>query len=95
MPDFHQPVRERLAGLNLDPAREAEIVEELSVHLDARFRELLAEGAPPDAAARLALEELEARDALAQRLRRTRLRTAHDPLPMGSSRKGSLMESLW
>jgi putative ABC transport system permease protein len=95
MPDFHQPVRERLAGLNLDPAREAEIVEELSVHLDARFRELLAEGAPPDAAARLALEELEARDALAQRLRRTRLRTAHNPLPVGSSRKGSLMESLW
>src|SRR5437899_1089704 len=93
MPDWNQPIRERLAGLNLDPAREAEIVEELSGHLDARFRELLSEGATQDAA-RLALDELESADALARRLRLTRLRV-HDPHPVGSGRKGNLMESLW
>jgi putative ABC transport system permease protein len=92
MPDWSQPIRERLAGLNLDPVREAEIVEELSGHLDARFRELLSEESTTDTAAQLVLEELEASDALARRLCRTRLPAAREPLPVGSS-KGRLMES--
>jgi putative ABC transport system permease protein len=95
MPDWSQPVRERLAGLSLDPTREAEIVEELSGHLDTRFRELLSEGAAKEMAARMVLEELETSDALASRLRRARLPARHDRPAVGSGRKGSLMESLW
>jgi predicted permease len=94
MPDWSRSIRERLAGLNLDPVREAEIVEELSGHLDARFRELLAEGAAADTAGPLAMEELEASDALARRLRQARPPNACEPLPIGSS-KGNLIESLW
>jgi predicted permease len=95
MPDWKQPIRERLAGLNLEPAREAEIVEELASHLDERYRELISSGAGAERAARMALEELESRQALAARLSQTRLRAAREPLPIGGGRKGRLMENLW
>jgi putative ABC transport system permease protein len=95
MPDWNAPIRDRLAGLNLAPAREAEIVEELAFHLDARYRELLSEGARPETAVALALDELESTGALARRLRQTRLRLAQEPLAVGSTRKGNIMESLW
>lgn len=49
-PDWAREVRRRLASLKLTPAREAEIVEELSQHLDDRRRELLAGGATPEEA---------------------------------------------
>jgi hypothetical protein len=39
MPDWAGHVRLRLFPLRLSPAREAEIVEELSQHLDDRWRE--------------------------------------------------------
>jgi predicted permease len=95
MPDWSQPIRERLTGLNLDPVREAEIVEELSVHLDARYRELLSQGDTAKTAVRLALDELETSDTLSHRLRQIRLPAPRDPVPVGSGRKGNLMESLW
>jgi replication fork clamp-binding protein CrfC len=41
MPDWKHEVRKRLADLNLEPVREQEIVEELSEHLEDRYRELL------------------------------------------------------
>ena len=42
MPDWKELVRDRLSGLNLVPARESEIGEELADHLDQRYGELLA-----------------------------------------------------
>ena len=57
MPDWTQHVRPRLASLRLSPAREAEIVDELSQHLEDRWRELRAGGASEDEATRLALAE--------------------------------------
>ena len=50
MPDWAQHVRPRLSSLRLSPTRETEIVEELSQHLDDRWRELIAGGASPDEA---------------------------------------------
>ena len=41
MPDWTLHLRPRLARLNLRGEREAEIVEELSQHLDERYQELL------------------------------------------------------
>ena len=40
MPDWTEHLRPRLASLSLSPAREAEIIEELSQHLDQRYDEL-------------------------------------------------------
>ena len=50
-------MRPRLASLRLSPTRENEIVDELSQHLDDRYRELIAGGASIDDATRLTLAE--------------------------------------
>ena len=63
----------------LSPAREAEIVDELSQHLDDRYRELIAGGASPEEATRLALADFQSGDALAQQM--APLRQAHTPPP--------------
>jgi predicted permease len=68
MVDWKHEIGQRLSGLNLDPRREAEIVEELSQHLDDRYAELLAGGATPDVAARAALEELTSSEPLTREL---------------------------
>ena len=44
--------------MNLAPARESEIVEELAQHLGDRYAELLSGGAAPEEASRAALAEL-------------------------------------
>ncbi len=70
-------IRARLASLPLSPARETEIVEELSQHLDDRRRELIAGGASPDEATRLTLADFRDGDLLARHL--APLRQAHPP----------------
>src|SRR6266540_2947651 len=45
MPDWKPEIRQRLAGLQLAPTREAAVVEELAQHLDDYYAELLASGA--------------------------------------------------
>jgi hypothetical protein len=58
VPEWRTAVRQRLATLGLRPEREAEIVEELSQHLEDRYAEL--QGALGDEAAeRVALAELD------------------------------------
>src|SRR6185503_15689119 len=79
MRSWSDDLRVRLAGLRLSPAREAEIVEELSQHLDDRYEELRAAGSDDAEARRIALEELDDHDALARHMRA--LRQAHVPPP--------------
>ena len=55
--------------MRLDPAREAEIIDELSQHLDQRYDELLYEGATADEALRTALSELLDAEVLATEMR--------------------------
>ena len=57
-PEWKQEIRGRLTPLNLAPARESEIVEELAQHLEDRYAELLSGGAAPEEASRAALAEL-------------------------------------
>ena len=45
MPDFKVEIRARLAELQLSPVREAEIVEELSQHLEQEYERALSGGA--------------------------------------------------
>src|SRR5262245_59206913 len=63
MPEWRADIRARLAGLGLSPVREAEIVEELTQHLDDRYHEARGRGASDPTARSEALAEL-AGDAL-------------------------------
>lgn len=80
MPDWGAHIRPRLSALSLSPAREAEIVEELSQHLEERWRESIAGGASPDEAAHLALADFREQNLLASYL--APLRQAHLPPPI-------------
>src|SRR6266566_3363043 len=70
-------VRTRLSSLGLPPTREADIVDELSQHLDDRWRELMAGGALPDEATQLTLAEFRDGNVLARAI--ASLRLAHQP----------------
>lgn len=80
MPDWTREVRTRLAAVRLSPTREAEIVDELSQHLQDRHAELIAGGASADEATRLTLDEFQDGPTLASRL--SALRLAHPPVPL-------------
>ena len=80
MPDWTQHIRPRLASLRLSSSRENEIIEELSQHLDDRWRELVAGGASEDEATKLALAGFRDGDLLARHL--APLRQAHAPEPI-------------
>jgi putative ABC transport system permease protein len=60
--NWKRHVSRALAPLSLAPAREAEIAEELSQHLQDRFDELRSSGASAGEARRAALQELDDRD---------------------------------
>ena len=57
-PNWRDEIATRLASLNLPPAREAEITQELSAHLTDDYRRLLAGGATEHEAVEIALEGL-------------------------------------
>ncbi len=94
MPDWTQHVRSRLSGLRLSPTREAEIIEELSQHLDDRYQELISGGMSPDEAERLALSDFSEGNVLADYL--APLRQAHPPAAITPAASGSnLLSDLW
>ena len=87
-------LRPRLAALRLAPAREAEIIEELSQHLDERYEELRNGGASEDDARRLAIEELLEPEALARYMRPLRQANVPPPIPPGAP-TASLLGDFW
>jgi predicted permease len=95
MPDWKQEIRERLAPLNLAPAREAEIVEELAQHLEDRYAESLASGATPEEANCAALAELSESEILQQELRRVERQVAQEPIALGTNRRRNMIADLW
>jgi putative ABC transport system permease protein len=91
MPDWRDEVRAHLASLRLAPARESEIVDELTQHLDEHWRELIAGGVSEDEAARLTRAELRGRNLAAymSSLRQSRIGTApSDAAPAGRAFSG-------
>ncbi len=94
MPDWTNEVRRRLSPLRLSPTREAEIVDELSQHLDDRYQELVAGGTSRDEATRLALGEFSSGNRLARYM--APLRQSHAPAlaPPGSP-AGHLLSDTW
>jgi putative ABC transport system permease protein len=95
MPDWKREIARRLGGLKLQPAREAEIVEELSQHLDDRYEELLADGATEAEARRAALAELSGNHLLAQELREVERRDDDERIILGQRRRGNVFADFW
>jgi predicted permease len=95
MPDWGTHIRSRFESLRLSPTRENEIVEELSQHLEDRWRELVAGGTSEDEATRLALAGFRDGNLLAERL--APLRQAHAPVPITppGAPAGRLLGDLW
>jgi putative ABC transport system permease protein len=85
----------RLASLNLPPAREAEIVEEVAQHLEDRYQELLAGGATESEARRLALEELRDKAWMERELRSIEDEAKSEPILLGAPRKRNIVLDLW
>jgi putative ABC transport system permease protein len=94
MPDFRDEIRKRLEGLKLSPAREAEIVEELSQHLEDQYDEALSHGAAEEAARESVLTELSQTDVLAASLKRVERRVPQNPIQMGTERKTHMFADL-
>jgi len=69
MPDWKEEIARQLRSLKLAPAREAEIVEEVTQHLEDRYHELIGSGAAGEEARRKVLQELSEEDLLARGLR--------------------------
>ena len=59
MPDWPKEIRAAIAGLNLEPTREEDVVEELSQHLRDRYDEMLTSGMDADQAYRILRTELQ------------------------------------
>src|SRR5256885_6780737 len=95
MSEWKVVISERLARLRLEPTREAEIVEELSQHLEDRYEELLSGGATEKEASRAVLVELSESEMLRQELGRVERQFASEPVVLGTNRKGNMMTDLW
>ncbi len=94
MPVWTEHIRSRLASLRLSSARESEIVEELSQHLEDRWHELRAGGASEDEATRQALDAFASHDLLAHAM--APLRQARTPSPITPGAPGgNLLTDLW
>lgn len=94
MPEWKAEIRKRLAGLRLEAAREAEIVEELAQHLEDCYEELRAAGATDEEAYRAVLAELSESRLLAQELPRVARQIKSESLVFGA-RRMNVIGDLW
>src|SRR6516162_8306048 len=95
MPDWKEEILRRLGPLKLTPAREAEIVEEVTQHLEDRYHELVSGGATEDEACHQAFKEVSDEDLLARALRRVEQETPQEPIVPGSRGGHNFLASLW
>src|SRR5436853_5011616 len=95
MPDFKIEIRARLAELGLSPVREAEIVEELSQHLEEEYEWALSCGASEDDARKPVLEQLSAPDLLGRELKHLEQRVSAAGVTLGTEEKINMFADLW
>ena len=95
MPDFKSEIRRSIAGLNLSPTREEEIVEELSQDLEERFEQALDHGASEEEAKQLALDELNKPDSLSEQLRHVERSVRHLPQTIGAKSARHRFADVW
>src|SRR5262247_2774184 len=94
MPDWKAEVRKRLSGLQLAPARENAIVEELAQHLDESYAELLASGVSEADAYRQVRGELHDGGLLTHGLQRVERSTNPEPIVLGTNRRTNMIADL-
>lgn len=94
MPEWKDKIRQQLASLQLEPAREAEIIEELSQHMDDRCVELLAGGATRVDAEIQTLAEFQGKT-LQLELQRIERQIAPEPLYFETNRRRNMVKDLW
>jgi len=95
MPEWKAEVRKRLSGLQLAPARENAIVEEVAQHLDESYAELLASGVSEADAYRHVRAELHDGGLLTHGLRRVERSTNPEPIILGTNRRTNMIADLW
>ena len=95
MTEWKDEIKDRLANLKLDPTREAEIVNELSQHLEDRYAESLAGGATPEEAHRAALSELHDSETLQRDLRQVESEAPQEPVVLGANRRINMLGGVW
>jgi predicted permease len=83
MPDFKAEISARLSELQLSPTREAEIIEELSQHLEQEYERALNSGASREEACERVLEELNTSDVLRRELKNVERRDSQEPITLG------------
>lgn len=94
MPEWKLEIRKHLAGLGLRPEREAEIIEELSDHLQQSYEELRARGSADDEALREVMAEVDWRNFVPE-LQISRKTSSPETVPEGAAASGHLLEDLW
>ncbi len=93
MPDFKSELRAALGQLNLSPAREAGIIEELSQHLEEEYERALNLGASEEEAKSVALEQLNGQ-LLARDLKALEPRVSPNSVPIGTQRRSNMIADL-
>src|SRR5215218_1854902 len=94
MPDWKDKVRKRLSRLNLEPAHEAEIVEELAQHLEDVYQRSLRSGGTQAEARSAALHELATDDLLQKEMRRSQTPFKESPVAGGPTSSNFLADLL-
>src|SRR5262252_9098706 len=95
MLEWKQEIRERLAGLKLEPTREAAIIEELAHHLADHYAESLSGGATEAEACRAALAALSDSATLQRELRRVEREVAPEPIALGTDKRRNMVADFW
>src|SRR5262245_27784438 len=93
MPDWRNEIQKYLKGLNLEPHRETELIEEFSQHLTDIYEEAMKGGKTPQQAYNAAMQEL-AEGKLNSDLRSI-LTPAPSSIVLGEKTKGNFISGLW
>ena len=93
MPDWRNEIQKYLNGLNLEPHRETEIIEEFSQHLTDIYDDSIKTGKTPQQAYTAAMEEL-TQGKLNSELRSI-LKPASTSVVLGEKTKGNFISGLW
>jgi putative ABC transport system permease protein len=95
MPNWNAEIRQRLANLKLEPAREAAIIEELAQDLEDCYAALLAGGASEAEAYQRTLAELQGSELLRRELQRVERQCQPEPILIGTNRRTTMIADVW
>jgi putative ABC transport system permease protein len=95
VPEWKREIRQQLVTVQLEPVREAALIEELSLYLEERYDELVAGGAMPEEAYRATLAEVRQFRLSACDLRRGELSVSPEPVILGTNGRRNMLADIW